>query len=255
VKVRFAKQKDTPVNGKGTPMKRENKTSNSLGRQAVVVGGGMAGLMTARVLSEHFDRVVVLERNHNDLANGFSGARSGVPQGRHIHLFLVRGMRILNDLFPGLSDELVGGGASLVDLASDMLWYKNHKAKPRTPSGLHTVIATRPLVEEHARGRVAEMPNVEMKFGCKVLGLKHEAGAVIGVRYESESDSNRELCADLAVVTAGQLSLAEGWLTELGYGQAPRSEVVSDLSYTSTFVSLPKEPDWKFAVCECEPLR
>jgi flavin-dependent dehydrogenase len=36
--------------------------TNHLGQQAVVIGGSLAGLMTARVLAEHFDSVVVLER-------------------------------------------------------------------------------------------------------------------------------------------------------------------------------------------------
>jgi phytoene dehydrogenase-like protein len=33
-----------------------------LGQDAVVVGGSLAGLMTARVLADYFDSVTVLER-------------------------------------------------------------------------------------------------------------------------------------------------------------------------------------------------
>ena len=35
-------------------------------RHAVVIGGGIAGLLAARVLSDHFERVTLLER-HPDL--------------------------------------------------------------------------------------------------------------------------------------------------------------------------------------------
>ena len=37
-----------------------------LGEHAIVIGGSIAGLMTARVLVEYFDSVTVLERDHID---------------------------------------------------------------------------------------------------------------------------------------------------------------------------------------------
>jgi hypothetical protein len=46
----------------------------------------------------------VVERDvlPDDAAN-----RRGVPQGRHLHALLARGSRALEELFPGLLDELV----------------------------------------------------------------------------------------------------------------------------------------------------
>ncbi len=49
---------------------------------AVVIGGSMAGLLAARVLSEHFERVTIIERDH--LVDN-AEPRKGVPQGRHVH--------------------------------------------------------------------------------------------------------------------------------------------------------------------------
>ena len=43
-------------------MKRENCFPSS-GTHAVVIGGSLAGLMAARVLSDHFSRVTILERD------------------------------------------------------------------------------------------------------------------------------------------------------------------------------------------------
>jgi hypothetical protein len=37
--------------------------ADHFGRQAVVIGGSLAGLMTARVLADHFDTVTILERD------------------------------------------------------------------------------------------------------------------------------------------------------------------------------------------------
>ena len=47
--------------------------------QAVVLGASMAGLLAARVLSERFDRVMVIER---DTLPPIGEHRRGVPHGR-----------------------------------------------------------------------------------------------------------------------------------------------------------------------------
>src|SRR5215218_3007909 len=70
--------------------------------QAVVLGGGIAGLLAARVLRDHFDRVTLVERD--DLPPG-DVPRRGVPQGRHAHGLLAGGAQVLERLFPGLRDE------------------------------------------------------------------------------------------------------------------------------------------------------
>lgn len=67
----------------------------------------MAGLLAARVLSESFSHVTVVERD--DLTPD-PVPRRGAPQAEHAHLLLVRGARAYEDLFPGLLDELVNSG-------------------------------------------------------------------------------------------------------------------------------------------------
>jgi 2-polyprenyl-6-methoxyphenol hydroxylase-like FAD-dependent oxidoreductase len=54
---------------------------------ACVLGGSIAGLLAARVLADHAERVVVIER---DTIEGVTGPRPGVPQGRQLHV-MVRG--------------------------------------------------------------------------------------------------------------------------------------------------------------------
>ena len=54
-------------------------------RHAVVVGGGLAGMLAARVLSDHFDSVTLLER---DRFPETPAGRKGLPQGRHAHVLL-----------------------------------------------------------------------------------------------------------------------------------------------------------------------
>src|SRR5437773_9861526 len=55
---------------------------------AVVIGASMAGLLAARVLTDHFARVTLVERD--ELPDG-PLPRKGVPQARHAHILLVRG--------------------------------------------------------------------------------------------------------------------------------------------------------------------
>lgn len=51
--------------------------------QAIVLGASMAGLLAARVLSERFKRVVVIDR---DVLPSVGEHRRGVPHGRHVQL-------------------------------------------------------------------------------------------------------------------------------------------------------------------------
>ena len=65
--------------------------------QAIVLGASMAGLLAARVLSEQFDRVVVIER---DVLPPAGEHRRGVPHGRHLHGLTK--VRLVNAYMPRL---------------------------------------------------------------------------------------------------------------------------------------------------------
>ena len=62
--------------------RRSNEGRTKGGDRAIVMGGSMAGLAAARVLSDHYREVVLVER---DRFGGVSEHRRGVPQGRHMH--------------------------------------------------------------------------------------------------------------------------------------------------------------------------
>jgi len=70
------------------------------------------GLVAARALAEFFETVTVVER---DALSDAANQRRGVPQGRQIHGLLLRGAQALEELFPGILDELVGAGAPSMD--------------------------------------------------------------------------------------------------------------------------------------------
>ncbi|MFU8855078.1 FAD-dependent oxidoreductase [Micromonospora sp. SL1-18] len=202
----------------------------SLGnRHAVVVGASIAGLLAARALSETFDRVTVLERD--DLP-AQPAPRRGVPQSRHLHILLARGAEILDELFPGITDEMVEHGAVRNDPQVDTTYYLDGRAIAAKPSDLVGVGVSRPMVEHLVRQRVERLPNVEVHRAEAVGLLTGRDGATVtGVR--TNSTRTPELTADLVVDAAGRGSRALHWLRDLGIAEPPSSRVEADVVYVT----------------------
>jgi hypothetical protein len=70
----------------------------------------MAALLAARVLSEFFGTVTVVDR---DVLPDDPASRRGIPQGRHVHVLMPRGAHMLDEFFLGILDELVAAGARM----------------------------------------------------------------------------------------------------------------------------------------------
>ncbi|MFI6508996.1 FAD-dependent oxidoreductase [Streptosporangium sp. NPDC050855] len=217
--------------------------SDHVGNRAVVLGGGMAGLLAARVLSEAYTDVLVVDR---DTLTGVTGPRRGVPQGRHAHALLARGQQILEELFPGLGDEFAAAGVPAGDLAGDLRWYFNGRRLRPARSGLMSVSATRPVLEARVRARVAALPNVAFLERHAVLSLSSTAGGerITGVRVaaEDETGPGRVLEADLVVDATGRGSRTPVWLEELGYDRPGEERVKVGLAYTTRHYRLSSDP-------------
>ena len=83
-------------------------------QRAIIIGGSLGGLLTARVLSNHFDHVTILER---DPVSDHPQARKGQPQAQHLHALLVSGMEMMSHYFPDLPQALAENGAIIGDFA------------------------------------------------------------------------------------------------------------------------------------------
>ena len=125
--------------------------------RAVVLGGGIAGLLAARVLSDTYADVVVVDR---DQLTGTSGPRNGVPHGRHAHCLVARGQQIIEELLPGVTQEMSDAGVTLGDFNGQIQWYFNGHKLAASDSGLVCVSSGRPILEEHVRKHVAAISNV-----------------------------------------------------------------------------------------------
>ena len=127
---------------------------------AVVIGSSIAGLTIARVLSDHFARVTLIERDRLPDAPDF---RRGVPQSHHAHSLPVRGQMILEQQFPGLLADLIAGGAQPINGGSEMAYFiagKWHEVKHH--SALVSMTCSRPLLDTTIYHRLLALPNVEV---------------------------------------------------------------------------------------------
>jgi 2-polyprenyl-6-methoxyphenol hydroxylase-like FAD-dependent oxidoreductase len=211
------------------------------GRRAVVIGGSVAGLVTARVLADHFDRVDVIERDA--IADADIEPRKGVPQGYHVHLLLARGEEVLGGLFPGLRAALAADGAVHYDFGNDVAWHHFGGWKKRFPSGIIQTGVSRPLLESHIRRRVFALPNVRRRDAHDAIGLVCDAARarVTGVTVKRRNGGAEEerIDADLVVDASGRGTKLPAWLEALGFGRPVVAEVRVKVGYATRLYRRP----------------
>ena len=212
---------------------------------AIVIGGSMAGLLAARVLSDHFERVTIIERDRwiDDVE-----PRKGVPQGRHVHGLLAGGAAILGKYFPDLFAALAQDGA--VPLSPSALHrYQLGVWVGTVPVPIKTLWQSRPFLEQHVRVALSERPNVQVLDACEVTRLRTTDERITGVvlRHRSGEQREDELAASLVVDASGRGSRAPQWLALLGYGQVEETSVKIDVGYASRLYRCPDQlpTDWK----------
>jgi hypothetical protein len=207
---------------------------------AVVIGASMGGLLAARVLAEHHRQVTVIER---DRLPAIGDQRRGVPQGRHAHGLLARGREVLEELFPGLTAELVVRGAEPGDIQSIVRWWTaGHRLRPAV-SDLDGLLVSRPLLEGQVRQRVLDLGNVEIVEETSMKGLVTDAHGttVVGIRVADDVGEERTITANLVVDASGRASRSPAWLAELGFPEPHVDEVRIDIGYaTRTFRRHPR---------------
>lgn len=200
------------------------------GQHAIVIGASIGGLVAARILSAHFDRVTVFDR---DMLPAGIENRRGVPQGRHGHGLLTSGLRGLKQLFPRLEKSLLDGGAIAGDVIGSARWFQHGHYKAKFPSGCEALLFSRPLLEVTLRRQVLELPNVRIVDNTRVLGVMASKDRVEGVRVQQAAERGVTYAADFVVDAGGRASRAPEWLQDLGYERPKEEEVFIGLGYTT----------------------
>jgi 2-polyprenyl-6-methoxyphenol hydroxylase-like FAD-dependent oxidoreductase len=224
---------------------------------AVVIGASMGGLLAARVLSDAYDEVTVVER---DEVGPASHDRKGVPQGRHGHGLHPRGLQVLDELFPGFSSELVAEGAPSFASTAIRGILGGHELC-RADMGAPLLSTSRPFLEGQVRRRVDSISNVVIVDGCDVVGpmVAGSGQRITGVRVlrRREGSAEEAIDADLVVDATGRAGRALRWLDELGYPRPAEEEVHVGVAYATRHVRLPDRPlgDDRILVVGPEPGR
>jgi 2-polyprenyl-6-methoxyphenol hydroxylase-like FAD-dependent oxidoreductase len=204
----------------------------------VVVGASIAGLLAARVLADSFGRVTVIER---DELPDTAETRRGVPQGHHAHGLLTAGTHVLDELFPGLLDDFVTSGVTVLREPSELYFAPGgHKmcqdgryAQP-TPS----YQPSRPYLEWRIRTQLHAWPNVEIIDRSKVIDLASAGERVTGAVVQRVGEVERLVEADLVVDATGRAGRTGKWLAAMGYDKPPEERLEVDIKYVSRHLRL-----------------
>lgn len=207
-------------------------------QHALVIGGSMAGLLAARVLAEHFARVTIIDR---DVFPEQPIPRAGVPQGKQVHILLMRGQRIIEKYLPGFRQRLADRGAHILDFTDSMRTYLSGEWFPNYASAITMYACSRPLLEFVTREMVSERMNITTIMGQEVVGLQATADGktITGVRLRARdgqaptTNPVTELAADLIVDASGRHSKAPEWLQTLGYPTPAVSIIDPHLGYAT----------------------
>jgi 2-polyprenyl-6-methoxyphenol hydroxylase-like FAD-dependent oxidoreductase len=206
--------------------------------KAIVMGASIAGLWTARALIDHFEEVLVLERDH--LPEG-PDHRPGAPQVRQFHTLLQSVLQQMKAWFPGLEEELIAAGAVPYDIIDDVHLRIRHRWYPRFSSGWILLSCSRLLLESGIRQRLRQDPCIRLVEGVEVVGLESNESRqrVTGVRTRNrrggpaQEEVDPVYAADLVVDALGRRSPTPEWLVEMGYPAPKESEVDSFLGYVT----------------------
>lgn len=196
---------------------------------ACVLGGSIAGLLAARVLSDRARRVVIIE---SDNLSAGTESRPGVPQDQQVHTLLPAGQRWLERWMPGITEEAQDRGAPFVPAEGTTLI----NGVPQAPDGEghHLLAIGRPVLETLIRNRVTSRPNVSVVHG-RATGLRYRDDAVSAVQYvaTADGDHTRLIDADFVVDAMGRSSRLTAWLGQSGYDQPRLERLQAPINYAT----------------------
>jgi flavin-dependent dehydrogenase len=205
-------------------------------QHALVIGAGIAGLLTARVLLDHFAAVTVVGRCPPPDAR---------PPG---HVLAVPGFRALERLFPGLGAELALTGAPSIDWTADCPALLPQGWAARWRSGLVTRAISGEGLAAIVRRRLAEYggDRLTLRDNVRAVGLLWDGDRVCGARLARDAGPNATAltaAADFVVDAGGRGSQAGAWLAQAGYDTPPETHIGVPAAYALGMFRRPANAD------------
>ncbi|PGT19745.1 NAD(P)/FAD-dependent oxidoreductase [Bacillus cereus] len=190
--------------------------------KAIVIGGSMAGKLAAKVLSNTFEEVIILEAGEK--WDGISH-RKRVPQSNHPHVLLKGGEEALEELFPNITNELIKSGSIVNNFTLDLKWHQFGLWKQPFKGEIHMIQQSRALLESHIQKRIEQVSNVITKYDMSVeeLLVDEKLNKVYGINAKClKTGMKEEFHADIVVDASGFGSKSIKWL------QAYNIEVIEE---------------------------
>lgn len=229
-----------------------------LGDRAIVIGGSIAGFLTAKVLTNYFQQVTIVER---DPFPNQPEPRKGIPQCTQLHILLTRGRQIMEELFPGICDDLMAQGAAKVDMIGDVKWLNPFGWAKRFPSGFMALSFSRYILDWLIYQRLSTITSidfVEQAYVTELLPSKNNQ-AVSGVRIKQREHNGKKidktLQADFIVDASGYSSNAPQWLEAMGYEAPEETKITTGMGYASRLYEIPHnfQEDWQGVYIQVAP--
>ena len=224
---------------------------------AIVIGGSIAGMLAARILSDHFTRVTLLDR---DALPDSPEARKGAPQTAHVHVLLKRGLQIMQQLFPALDAALTQAGALSVNWTRDLVVFTPAGWNPRFDSPYTTRTCSRGLLEHLIRQQLAAIKNITVEARCEAIEplVSETRSAFTGlkVHYRDRSENAVvKLSADLIVDASGRTSKGLDWLAAAGFERPAETVINAHVGYATRAYCRPPNfnADWKAMMIRTRP--
>jgi 2-polyprenyl-6-methoxyphenol hydroxylase-like FAD-dependent oxidoreductase len=223
-------------------------------KRALVIGGGIAGLLVARMLSEHYREVLVVDRDNWPEK---PGPRAGTPQSYHLHLLQPGGKMIIQRLFPGFVDDALALGAHPTQNKNTLLINQYGSAVASDPQ--QDMACSRGLLEWVLRQRVQALPQVRFLTSQEVVSLETtpDRTRVTGVRLRSRGQQEEQgtVHADLVIDASGRSSKLSQWLLDMGYEVPAEDHVNASIGYSTRYYKAPVSggEDWNVIRIEGQP--
>jgi len=229
-----------------------------IGKCAVVIGAGIAGMAAAGALANRFAEVTVLER---DSVADAQTPRAGASQGWHSHGLLAGGLAALDTLFPNIGEDFARAGAVPVRFNRDFREeLPSSGPMPQRDFGLCGYTMTRPLIEAVLRQCLQRHANVRIQQNTQVLGIEMDANGERVTGVQSTTVEGRPVTtmeADLVVDASGRGQFTEEVLQIVVPSKVRETAIGINLCYTTAIMKTPNDAptDWKLVLTHADAPR
>jgi 2-polyprenyl-6-methoxyphenol hydroxylase-like FAD-dependent oxidoreductase len=216
-------------------------TSSHIGKRAIVIGAGVSGLSAAQALANHFEDIIVVERDELPFT---ATNRPGTPQRKQAHGLLGGAIKALEELFPGFGQDLAQAGAVPVNPGYEVLLeYPGLGPFPRREWNWVIYSLTRPLIELIMRRRVEQRGNITLRGGCRALEIvgTPDGTLVTGVRCETIDGPQETISADIVIDASKHGTLTLSFLNAAGRSVPEETTIGVDIRYATELFGLSSE--------------